>query len=155
MSARPLQHDLPEPDDFVCFAVYSAGHAFGRVYKPLLKALGLTYPQYIAMVSLWAQDDQTVSGLGEQLFLESNTLTPLLKRLEAMGYVSRARDSRDERQVRVRLTPAGTALRAKTQGYSRCVDGATGLPPAELKKLRQSILEMRRSLLVAAAAAGD
>jgi DNA-binding MarR family transcriptional regulator len=154
MSARQPQHDLPTPDDFVCFAVYSAGHAFSRVYKPLLKELGLTYPQYIAMVALWAQDDQTVGDLGDKLFLESNTLTPLLKRLEAMGYVSRNRDPRDERQVRVRLTPAGAALRAKTRDYSRCVDGSTGLSPADLKKLRQAILGMRRSLLAAAGEEG-
>jgi DNA-binding MarR family transcriptional regulator len=152
MPARHAQDDLPTPDDFVCFAVYSAGHAFGRVYKPLLKALGLTYPQYIAMVALWAQDDQTVSDLGNKLFLESNTLTPLLKRLEAMGYVTRSRDPSDERQVRVRLTPTGAALRSKTRDYSQCVDGATGLSPADLKKLRQAILGMRRSLL---ASAGD
>ena len=98
------------PDDalrlgeFLCFAVYSASHAFNRVYKPLLDELGLTYPQYLVMVLLWEQDDQTVGSLGEKLFLESSTLTPLLKRLEALGYVKRTRDPVDERQVRVRLT---------------------------------------------------
>lgn len=145
MSPRP--DALPDPDEFVCFAVYSAGHAFSRVYKPLLKALGLTYPQYIAMVALWARDDRTVSELGETLFLESNTLTPLLKRLEGMGFVTRSRDHRDERQVHVRLTPLGWALREKASDFSSCVDGATGLSPTDLRKLRGQILTMRKALL--------
>lgn len=150
MSPRAPSDALPEPDDFACFAVYSAGHAFSRVYKPLLKALGLTYPQYIAMVALWAKDDRTVSELGETLFLESNTLTPLLKRLEGMGYVTRSRDPRDERQVRVRLTPSGTALREQASDFSRCVDSATGLSPTDLRKLRSQILAMRKALLATA-----
>ncbi|UPG92786.1 MarR family winged helix-turn-helix transcriptional regulator [Luteibacter aegosomatissinici] len=145
MSVQPEL--LPEPDDFICFALYSAGHAFGRVYRPLLKALGLTYPQYIAMVALWSHDDRTVSELGDTLFLESNTLTPLLKRLEVMGFLSRSRDPRDERQVRVRLTPTGTALRDKASDFSRCVDGSTGLSRVELRKLRSQVLAMRTSLL--------
>jgi DNA-binding MarR family transcriptional regulator len=117
------------------------------MYKPLLKALGLTYPQYIAMVALWAKDDRTVSEQDETLFLESNTLTPLLKRLEGMGFLTRSRDLRDERQVRVRLTPSGTALREKASDFSRCVDGATGLSPTDLRKLRSQILTMRQALL--------
>ena len=92
--------------NFLCFAVYSANLAFGRAYKPILEALGLTYTQYIAMVALSEEDDQTVSVLGEKLFLESNTLTPILKKLESMGYIRRQRDPADERQVRVSLTPA-------------------------------------------------
>jgi len=80
-----------------------AGHAFNRVYKPLLDRLGLTYPQYLLMVALWEQDDQTVGALGEKLFLESSTLTPLIKRLESVGLLARTRDPTDERQVRVRL----------------------------------------------------
>jgi DNA-binding MarR family transcriptional regulator len=91
-------------DDFLCFAIYSAGHAFNHVYKPLLQALDLTYPQYLVMVALWAKDDQTVGSLGEKLFLESSTLTPLLRRLEGTGYISRNRDLAGERQVRVSLT---------------------------------------------------
>ena len=87
--------DSPRLADFLCFAVYSANLAFGRAYKPILDELGLTYPQYIAIVALWEEEDQTVSQLGEKLFLESNTLTPLLKKLEAMGYLTRQRDPRD------------------------------------------------------------
>ncbi|SAL39969.1 MarR family transcriptional regulator [Caballeronia sordidicola] len=144
-----------QPDDFVCFAMYSAGHAFSRVYKPLLKSLGLTYPQYIVMVSLWASDDQTVGELCEKLFLESNTLTPLLKRLEAMGCVSRNRDPADERQVRVCLTRSGAAMRQKARDMPSCVDGATGLSPDALRQLRRSVLAVRKSLLEAAAAAEE
>src|SRR5438874_8124185 len=99
----PKSEDALRFSDFLCFAVYSASHAFNRVYKPLLDELGLTYPQYLVMVLLWEQDDQTVGSLGEKLFLESSTLTPLLKRLEALGQVKRNRDQVDERQVRVRL----------------------------------------------------
>ena len=94
-------------DDFLCFAIYSANHALNRVYKPLLDAIGLTYTQYIAMVSLWEQDDQTVGSLGEKLFLESSTLTPVLKRLETLDLVKRTRDKADERVVRVQLTSSG------------------------------------------------
>src|SRR6185369_571566 len=92
-----------KPDDFICFAIYSAGHAFSRVYKPLLEKLGVTYPQYLVLVALWAKDGQTVGELGEVLFLESSTLTPLLKRLEGLELVTRSRDPSEERQVRIRL----------------------------------------------------
>ncbi|MGV1795299.1 MarR family winged helix-turn-helix transcriptional regulator [Rhizobium sp. A37_96] len=136
-----------QPDDFVCFAIYSAGHAFSRVYKPLLKALGLTYPQYIVMVALWAEDDQTVGALCDLLFLESSTITPLLKRLQGMGYIVRNRDPVDERLVRVRLTEEGNAIRTKARDYPACVDGATGLSPNALLQLKQQILGMRRSLI--------
>ena len=84
--------EAPKLDEFLCFAVYAAGHAFNRVYKPLLDELGLTYPQYLVMTALWEKDDQTVGALGDQLSLEYSTLTPLLKRLEGLGMVSRRRD---------------------------------------------------------------
>jgi len=100
-------------DELLCFSLYSAGLAFNRVYKSLLDELGLTYPQYLVMVTLWTEDNQTVGGLGRQLFLESNTLTPLLKRLEVSGYISRNRDDADERVVRVSLTAAGRTLQDK------------------------------------------
>jgi DNA-binding MarR family transcriptional regulator len=136
-----------QPDDFVCFAIYSAGHAFSRVYKPLLKALGLTYPQYIVMVALWAEDDQTVGALCDRLFLESSTITPLLKRLQAMGHIERNRDPSDERLVRIRLTQRGSAMRNDARDYPACVDAATGLTPSDLLKLKNQILGVRRSLL--------
>src|SRR5262245_15469640 len=95
---------------FLCFAIYSANLAFGRAYKPLLDQLGLTYTQYITLVALAEEAEQTVSGLGEKLFLESNTLTPILKKLESMGHIERKRDPADERQVRVTLTDSGRKL---------------------------------------------
>src|SRR5258707_13767824 len=107
--------------EFLCFAIYSASHAFNRVCKPLLDELGLTYPQYLAMVALWEEDDQTVGSLCEKLLLESSTLTPVLKRLEALGHVKRTRDPEDERQVRVRLTERGRALRAKARDIPGCI----------------------------------
>ena len=96
--------------DFLCFAVYSTNLAFGRAYKQLFEELGITYPQYATLIALNEAGDQTVGELGDKLFLESSTLTPLLKRLEAAGYVTRRRDAEDERQVRVSLTPEGKAV---------------------------------------------
>lgn len=141
-------------EDFLCFAVYSAGHAFNRFYKPLLSALGLTYPQYLVMVALWSKDDQTVGDLGARLFLESNTITPLLKRLEALGLIARNRDPADERQVRVRLTEAGVALRDRARDVPGCVLEATGLSEAGLQRLQEQISAVRQSLLRATPAAG-
>jgi MarR family transcriptional regulator, organic hydroperoxide resistance regulator len=128
---------MPDVGELLCFAVYSAGHAFNRVYKPLLDALDLTYPQYLVMVALWSRDDRTVGDLGETLFLQSSTLTPLLKRLEGLGYVTRERDPADERQVRVRLTRAGTALRAKARDIPACISNGRGCPSASLIGCRQ------------------
>lgn len=145
--------DTPSPDvlmkldNFLCFAIYSANHAFTRVYKPLLDALDLTYPQYLVMVVLWERDDQTVGSLGEKLFLESSTLTPMLKRLEAMDYISRVRDRTDERQVRVRLTATGQALKSKAITVPCGIIDATGMEPAEIGRLKQEIAALRASLL--------
>jgi len=139
-----------EPDDFICFAVYSTGHAFSRVYKPLLEKLDVTYPQYLALVALWAKDDQTVGSLGEMMFLESSTLTPLLKRMEKLGFLTRSRDLEDERQVRIRLTEKGSALRTIARDFPACVDGATGLAGDALKKLRNDIRSVRTALHKAA-----
>jgi DNA-binding MarR family transcriptional regulator len=138
--------DLPKLDDFLCFAVYAAGHAFNRVYKPLLDALGLTYPQYLAMTALWGEDDQTVGALGDQLVLEYSTLTPLLKRLEALGMVSRRRDPQDERQVRVRLTAQGKALQRRASSLPSCIQEASGLSEADLERLKEDIVRLRGSL---------
>ncbi|QSX73975.1 MarR family transcriptional regulator [Lysobacter arenosi] len=130
--------------EFLCFAVYSANLAFGKAYRPILDALGLTYTQYVTLVALWEQDDQTVSGLGEKLFLESNTLTPILKKLEAMGFVERARDPADERQVRVRVTRAGQRLRERAD-----VDlgNATGLTAKDFNRLQKEIVTLRNNVL--------
>ena len=133
-------------DEFLCFAVYSLGHAFNRAYKPLLEALGLTYPQYVAMVVLWERDDRTVSELGDKLHLDSGTLTPLLKRLEAAGLVQRARDSEDERQVRIHLTKAGQALKEKALAIPEAILCATGRPRPELRTLNELLLRLRDQL---------
>ena len=137
----------PRLADFLCFAVYSANLAFGRAYRPILDELGLTYPQYIAIVALWEEDDQTVSCLGEKLFLESNTLTPILKKLESMGYLTRRRDPKDERQVRVNLTEAGRRLREK--GLTMNLIKQTRLPPEEFAKLQKAVSNLRDSLMEA------
>ncbi|GAA5069086.1 MarR family winged helix-turn-helix transcriptional regulator [Lysobacter panacisoli] len=134
--------------DFLCFAVYSTNLAFGKVYRPMLEALGLTYTQYVTVVALWEEDDQTVSGLGEKLFLESNTLTPILKKLEGMGHVERTRDPQDERQVRVRLTRSGKRLRERALGTD-LVD-ACGISTGEFKRLQKEIVALRTNLLRAA-----
>lgn len=133
-------------DHFLCFAIYSANHAFNRVYKPLLDELGLTYPQYLVMVVLWEKDDVTVGAIGERLFLESSTLTPLLKRLEGLGLVTRLRDRRDERQVRIKLTDAGRALREKAAGIPACVFEASGLDIATGVRLKQDLTSLRDRL---------
>jgi DNA-binding MarR family transcriptional regulator len=145
MSTHPEQADLPRLGDFLCFAVYSANLAYGRAYKPILDELGVTYTQWIAIVALWEEDAQTVSGLGEKLFLESNTLTPILKKLEALGYLVRRRDPGDERQVIVTLTDAGRALREK--GAQRTLVQATGLSAEEFAAARRTMNAVRDNLI--------
>ena len=135
----------PRLADFLCFAIYSTNLAYGRAYKPILDDLGLTYTQYIAIVALWEQDNQTVSSLGEKLFLESNTLTPILKKLETMGYLRRQRDRADERQVLVRLTDAGRGLREKLG--ARSLVKASGLSPEEFPKLQKAVVALRDNLI--------
>lgn len=139
---------IPRLADFLCFTVYSTNLAYGRAYKPILAKLGLTYTQYIAIVALWEEDHQTVRGLGEKLFLESNTLTPILKKLEEMGYLRRQRDPQDERQVVVSLTEAGRRLREK--GLTMTLVKESGLPPEEFAKLQKAVAALRDNLLKAA-----
>jgi len=132
--------------EFLCFAVYATGHAFNRVYQPLLKELNLTYSQFIAMILLWDQDDQTVGELGRKLSLQSNTLTPMLKRLEALGYVKRARDTVDERQVSISLTDSGRKLRTRASEIVRCVRTATNLQDRKMKELVGDLTVLRQAL---------
>jgi DNA-binding MarR family transcriptional regulator len=145
----PNDPKAPKLADFLCFAIYSANLAYGRAYKPILDKLGLTYTQYIAIVALWEQDNQTVSSLGEKLFLESNTLTPILKKLESMGYLRRQRDTTDERQVVVSLTTAGRRLREK--GLSMNLVKETGLTPKEFAKVQKAVVAVRNNLVRAIA----
>jgi DNA-binding MarR family transcriptional regulator len=142
---RPGDPSVRKLSEYLCFAIYSANLALNRAYKPILEELGLTYPQYIAIIALWEEDEQTVSGLGEKLFLESNTLTPILKKLEAMGYVRRRRDAKDERQVRVGLTEAGHRLRQSAIGKSVLLE--TKLQPEDVPRIQQTIAQIRDNLL--------
>ncbi len=142
----------PRLEDFLCFAIYSANLAYGRAYKPILEELGLTYTQYIAIVALWEEDNQTVGGLGEKLFLESNTLTPILKKLEEMGYLHRRRDPKDERQVTISLTDAGRRLREKALPMNLVKE--SGLTSDEFAKMQKGIVALRGNLIKAAKARG-
>ncbi len=133
-------------DQMLCFAVYSASHAFTRFYKPRLDALDLTYPQYLAFLVLWERDDITVKALGERLFLDSGTITPLIKRLEGRGLVTRKRDEADERQVRITLTDEGMALRARAEAIPLAVIEGTGMTLTTADAMRQELLALRERL---------
>jgi len=139
-------------DDLLCFALYSAGHTFTRLYKPMLDPLGLTYPQFLVMIALWEKDDRTVSEIGERLLLESSTLTPLLKRLETAGLIKRTRDRDDERVVRITLTRQGTTLREKASTIPEAIGCATSLTLNDVKKLAGEITALRKKLQTALAA---
>jgi DNA-binding MarR family transcriptional regulator len=134
----------------VCFALYSALTAMNRVYRPLLDRLGVTYPQYLVLLVLWEQDQVSVSQIGARLLLDSATLTPLLKRLEALGLIARQRARHDERVVVVSLTPAGRALRARAAGVPAEVLAASGCTAAELRRLRGQLVALRERLLAQA-----
>ncbi|MGY4156249.1 DNA-binding MarR family transcriptional regulator [Bradyrhizobium sp. USDA 4461] len=133
-------------DNQICFAVYSTAHAFNRVYKPLLDRLGLTYPQYLVMLALWERDDVPVKDLGERLFLDSGTLTPLLKRLEAAELISRTRSSADERIVLITLTPQGHALREKAKAVPQSILAASDCTVGELLAMKDEIVALRDRL---------
>ena len=155
MPKRTPAHQAADPawlqlDRQLCFALYSSSLAMTRLYKPLLEPLGLTYPQYLVLLVLWEQDDQGVGTLGEKLFLDSGTLTPLLKRLEAAGWLTRQRASDDERRVQVRLTPAGLALRERACPLPPQVFNASGCTLAELQDLTHSLQALRSRLLAQA-----
>ncbi len=133
-------------DNQVCFALYSASLAMTKLYKPLLDRIGLTYPQYLVMLVLWEQDGVTVSELGERLFLDSGTLTPLLKRLEAQGQIARLRDVQDERRVRITLTAEGRLLRDQAEAIPPCVLQSSQCSIAELTALTTELKQLRDRL---------
>ncbi len=134
-------------DRQLCFALYSTSLAMTKIYKPLLEPLGLTYPQYLAMLVLWQQDGITVSQLGERLALDSGTLTPLLKRLESSGLVQRLRDSADERRVLLQLTAEGRALRRQALKVPASVAQASGCQLDELASLTARLQALRERIL--------
>lgn len=133
-------------DHQLCFALYSASLAMTKLYKPLLDEIGLTYPQYLAMLVLWEHDGVAVSELGERLHLDSGTLTPLLKRLEAAELVTRLRDVQDERRVLIRLTTAGRKLKARAARIPGCVLQATQCDVAEVLALTRQVQTLRDRL---------
>ena len=147
---RSLPASLPAPslelDQQLCFALYSTMLGLNKVYRALLKNLGLTYPQYLVMLVLWERSDLTVSEIGERLFLDSATLTPLLKRLQAAGLVARNRSDADERQVIVSLTAAGRRLRERARDIPACVAAAMECAPGGIDALRVQLTDMRSKL---------
>jgi DNA-binding MarR family transcriptional regulator len=133
-------------DNQLCFALYSTSLAMTKVYKPLLDDIGLTYPQYLAMLVLWEQDGLMVSELGERLYLDSGTLTPLLKRMEASGLVARIRDVEDERRVHIMLTAAGRKLKAKAARIPACILSASQCTVPEITSLTKQVQALRERL---------
>lgn len=146
--ARKSAPDTAKLGDFLCFAVYSANLAFGRAYRPVLDKVGLTYTQYVTLVALSEEDDLTVGDLGDRLFLESNTLTPILKKLEQLGLVERRRDPADERQVRIKVTAKGRKLKQQVEDSASRLIEATGLG-GDFAKVQRTIAKLRDNLLAA------
>jgi len=133
-------------DNQLCFALYSASLAMTKLYKPLLEELGLTYPQYLVMLVLWEADGVMVSEIGHRLSLDSGTLTPLLKRLEAAGLISRMRDVQDERRVHIHLTQAGRKLKARAAKVPACVAAASQCPLPDIVQLTKQVRALRDRL---------
>ena len=141
--AAVAARELQRLDRQLCFALYSSSLLMTKLYKPVLGALGLTYPQYLVLLALWQADAMGVGELGEQLYLDSGTLTPLLKRMEAAGWLSRERAAHDERRVIVKLTPAGRALRRKATHVPVDVACATGCKFTEINELTTQLQMLR------------
>lgn len=144
--AAMAKNDPLQLDSMLCFAVYAAEHAFTRFYKPRLDAIGLTYPQYLVFMVLWEADGITVKALGDKLFLDSGTITPLVKRLEGRGLLRRQRDDEDERLVRIFLTDEGRGLRAKALSVPLAVSTALGGSPEAGAALREGLHRLRERL---------
>lgn len=142
-----MRNNLLQVNDHMCFALYSASLAMTKAYQPLLKTLHLTYPQYMAMVVLWERQTCCVSELAGVLFLDTGTITPLLKRLEKLGFISRARCSDDERKVYVALTSAGKALQKTAAEVPNTVQCKTGCTNEKISQLNQDLMALRAALL--------
>ncbi len=143
---RSKPNPMLQLDNQLCFALYSTSLAMTKVYKPLLDELGLTYPQYLAMLVLWERDGLMVSELGDRLYLDSGTLTPLLKRLEASGYISRLRDVNDERRVHITLTSLGRKLKSRAAKIPGCILSASQCAVPELIALTSQVQALRQRL---------
>ncbi|CRM17025.1 MULTISPECIES: MarR family winged helix-turn-helix transcriptional regulator [Pseudomonas] len=146
MSKNPDPCESLMLDNQLCFALHSTSLLMTKVYKPLLQALGLTYPQYLAMMVLWEEDGLTVGEISSRLLTDPGSLTPLLKRLEVEGLLSRTRSREDERVVVVELTDAGRALQDKAMGIPQCILGASGLELDQLRKLQGDLIALRTNL---------
>jgi len=146
MMKRPFDEQL-QLDHQLCFALYSASLQMTKAYKPLLKKIGLTYPQYLAMLVLWERDGLTVGDISARLLTEPGSLTPLLKRLEAEGLISRTRSSHDERVVELRLTEAGWAMKEQARNFPACMLECTGQPHEALLALRDQLVSLRSALM--------
>lgn len=129
--------------DLFCYGLYTASHAVNRAYSPHLKMLGLTYPQYITLTLLWEEDGQQVNALAGKLGMETSTMTPLVKRLESMGHLTRTKSKTDGRAVEVRLTDQGRALEAQAPAVTACMIGQSGLALDELQSLQALLLKLR------------
>lgn len=140
-------------DQQLCFAVYSTSLAMTQVYKPLLAEIGLTYPQYLIMLALWEREGITVRELAERLHQESGSLSPVLKRMEADGYLLRRRDPQDERNLALTLTPEGRALRDQARTVNQSFGSSCALAPDELTSLRDSLVALRVRLTAVAGTA--
>ncbi|MGU3432254.1 MarR family winged helix-turn-helix transcriptional regulator [Actinomycetes bacterium M1A6_2h] len=138
--------DFVALDQQVCFALYSASRATTAVYRPLLDELGITYPQYLVLLALWEQDRSTVGELGQQLALDSGTLSPLLKRLEQAGHLTRRRSTHDERRVEIHVTDTGSALRERARALPECLFAASGLTETDMNDLARLLRRMTGSL---------
>jgi DNA-binding MarR family transcriptional regulator len=138
-------------DDQLCFSIYAASHAFTRFYKPLLEPLGLTYPQYLVLLTLWEQDGLPLKTIGGRLGLDSGTLTPLLKRMEEAGLLTRQRDRDDERQMIVRLTAKGKRLETRAAAFPQQIGAASSCSGAELQALTKLMFRLRDDLDAVAA----
>ncbi|GHE52109.1 MarR family winged helix-turn-helix transcriptional regulator [Streptomyces capitiformicae] len=145
-SQEIAEEDFLRLDRQICFSLHAASRAFNSVYRVALKDLGITYPQYLVMLVLWEQGELPVKKLGERLRLDSGTLSPLLKRLEAAGLVRRERSARDERSVEVRLTEQGTALRERALAVPRRIAAATTLDIEEIRDLRDRLNRLTAAL---------
>jgi DNA-binding MarR family transcriptional regulator len=146
MSKNPAPCENLMLDNQLCFALHSTSLLMTKAYKPLLQALGLTYPQYLAMMVLWEEDGLTVGEISNRLLTDPGSLTPLLKRLEAEGLLSRTRSREDERVVVVELTEAGRTLQDKAMGIPQCILGASGLELEQLRKLQADLVALRSNL---------
>lgn len=146
-AAKAEQNAAPQLGDQLCFALYSTSLAMNKLYRKLLKQMGITYSQYLVLMVLWEQDEQTVNDIGERLILDSATLTPLLKRMEAQELITRVRSAADERQVIISLTRAGSDLRKQAASLPTSVLCATECSADEARDLKQEILALRAALM--------